>query len=82
MAGVNPYIKPAEIELPTKRYSITFLPSGKVFDVDPEEIPYDRTGREGSILDISAAAGIDIDHSCGGVCACSTCHVIVREGPQ
>lgn len=80
MAGVNPYIKPAEIELPTQRYSITFLPSGKVFDVDPEQIPYDRTGREGSILDISAAAGIDIDHSCGGVCACSTCHVIVREG--
>ena len=25
-------------------------------------------------------AGIDMDHSCGGVCACSTCHVIVRQG--
>ena len=24
--------------------------------------------------------GIEIDHACGGVCACSTCHVIVREG--
>jgi 2Fe-2S ferredoxin len=23
---------------------------------------------------------VDIDHSCGGVCACSTCHVIVRQG--
>jgi len=21
-----------------------------------------------------------LDHACGGVCACSTCHVIVREG--
>ena len=21
-----------------------------------------------------------MDHSCGGVCACSTCHIIVREG--
>ena len=34
----------------------------------------------GSILDISEAAGVELDHSCGGVCACSTCHVIVREG--
>jgi 2Fe-2S ferredoxin len=24
--------------------------------------------------------GVEIDHACGGVCACSTCHVIVREG--
>jgi len=21
-----------------------------------------------------------LDHACGGVCACSTCHVIVHEG--
>jgi 2Fe-2S ferredoxin len=80
MAGVNPYIAPAKITLPKKKYRITFLPSGKVFEVDPEKIPYDRTGREGSILDTSFAAGVEIDHSCGGVCACSTCHVIVREG--
>jgi 2Fe-2S ferredoxin len=25
---------------------------------------------------------VDIDHACGGVCACSTCHVIVREGSE
>jgi 2Fe-2S ferredoxin len=37
-------------------------------------------GLPGSILDIALANGIDIDHSCGGVCACSTCHCIVREG--
>jgi 2Fe-2S ferredoxin len=24
--------------------------------------------------------GIDIDHACGGVSACSTCHVVVLEG--
>src|SRR5580704_1948354 len=23
---------------------------------------------------------IEVDHSCGGVCACSTCHLIVRQG--
>lgn len=25
---------------------------------------------------------IDIDHACDQVCACTTCHVIVREGYQ
>ena len=24
--------------------------------------------------------GVKVGHSCGGVCACSTCHVWVREG--
>ena len=23
-----------------------------------------------------------MDHACGGVCACSTCHCIVREGEE
>ena len=33
-----------------------------------------------SILELAEKHGIDIDHACGGVCACSTCHVIVRQG--
>jgi 2Fe-2S ferredoxin len=80
MGGTNPYIKPAEFVEATRPYTVTFLPEGKVFKVDPADIPYDRTGLPGSILDIAAAAGIHIDHACGGVCACSTCHVYVREG--
>lgn len=80
MAGVNPYIEPAHYELPKKKYRVKFLPSGKVFEVDPERLPYNRTGLPGSILDIAWAAGVPLDHACGGVCACSTCHVIVQEG--
>lgn len=80
MAGVNPYITPTEISLPKKKYRVKFLPSGKVFEVDPGKLPYGRTGQPGSILDIAHAAGISLDHACGGVCACSTCHVIVQEG--
>jgi 2Fe-2S ferredoxin len=49
-------------------------------EVDPEKIPYGDTGLPGSILDIALAHGIDVDHACGGVAACSTCHCIVREG--
>jgi len=34
------------------------------------------------ILDAALDNGIDLDHNCGGVCACSTCHVIVVEGME
>src|SRR5262249_11274857 len=84
MAGVNPYIKKARIELPVRSYRIKFIlgesKEERIVEVDPTQIPYDRTGNPGSILEIALGNGIEIDHSCGGVCACSTCHVIVREG--
>ena len=34
----------------------------------------------GSVLDIAIRAKIDIDHSCGGYCACTTCHVKIIKG--
>ncbi|WP_068804558.1 ISC system 2Fe-2S type ferredoxin [Thauera phenolivorans] len=33
-----------------------------------------------SICDSLLANGIDIEHACEKSCACTTCHVIVREG--
>ncbi len=84
MAGINPYIEKPRISLPVRRYRIKFIlgesREERVVEVDPDQIPYDRTGQPGSILEIALGNGIEIDHSCGGVCACSTCHVIVREG--
>ena len=80
MAGTNPYIRSAPPKPPAQKYTITFLPSNERVEVDPVKIPYDRTGLAGSILDIALGHDVDLDHSCGGVCACSTCHVIVRQG--
>jgi 2Fe-2S ferredoxin len=83
MGGSNPYIEKAEFELPTKSYTVTFISPDKtehVIHVDPNKIPYGSTGLPGSILDIALGAGIDLEHACGGVCACSTCHVIVKQG--
>jgi 2Fe-2S ferredoxin len=82
MGGENPFIQDVEARLPTQRYTVTFLPMGETVEVDPEELPYGRDGRPGSILDIALAHGIDLDHACGGVCACSTCHVVVRAGGE
>jgi len=33
-----------------------------------------------TILDAALASGIDIEHACEKSCACTTCHVYVREG--
>lgn len=32
------------------------------------------------LLEVAIENGINIEHACGGVCACSTCHVYVEEG--
>jgi 2Fe-2S ferredoxin len=80
MGGTNPYIQQQEAPPATQKFKITFQPMNLTVEVDPEKIPYGDTGQPGSILDIALAHGIEIDHSCGGVFACSTCHCIVREG--
>lgn len=80
MAGHNPYITPAVATPPTKKYRVTFLPVNKTVEVEPDKLPYGRTGEPGSLLDIALGAGLPVDHACGGVCACATCHLIVRKG--
>ena len=83
MGGTNPYIEKTEVELPTKPYTITYILPDKTVrqvQVNPDKIPYGPTGLPGSVLNIALGNGIDLEHACGGVCACSTCHVIVKEG--
>lgn len=33
-----------------------------------------------SILEVALINDIDLHHNCGGVCACSTCHLYVEQG--
>ena len=80
MSGTNPYIEKQDFKLPESDYQITFLPMQKKVEVLSRNISTESDGLPGSILNAALDAGIDMDHSCGGVCACSTCHIIVRQG--
>ena len=82
MGGKNPYIEEASYIPATKKYKVTFMKEGKTVEVDPAAIPYGHNGLPGSILDIASGFDIDLDHACGGVNACSTCHVIVHKGSE
>ena len=49
---------------------VTFLPAKKVVEA--------KAGQ--TILETALEHGIQIQHACGGFCACTTCHVIVKSG--
>ena len=45
-------------------------PEGAVIDAEPGT----------TICDAALKNGIEIEHACEKSCACTTCHVIIREG--
>ena len=48
---------------------------------DSDRAEWDLMGGEKeSLLELAIENGINIEHACGGVCACSTCHVYVEQG--
>jgi ferredoxin, 2Fe-2S len=61
---------------------VTFLPSNVSGEFELRKLPYREHGRPGSILDVALNLGVPLEHSCGGNCACTTCHVIVRQGER
>ncbi|MGB0360595.1 MAG: ISC system 2Fe-2S type ferredoxin [Endozoicomonas sp.] len=45
-------------------------PEGAVVEVEPGV----------TVLDAALKNGIEIEHACEKSCACTTCHVVIREG--
>lgn len=60
--------------------SLKLLPSGETVSFDLDSLPYQDHGKPKSLLDIAMNRGLHIEHACGGSCACTTCHVIVKDG--
>lgn len=60
----------------TNKVKVTFLPhpvicpEGKIIEAEPGI----------SICQLALKNGLNIEHACEMVCACTTCHVIVRQG--
>jgi 2Fe-2S ferredoxin len=52
----------------------------KIIEFDPAKAPFHHDGKPGSILDVMLGHGVHLEHACGGNCACTTCHVIVKQG--
>jgi len=62
---------------------VTFIledPEGLTDDEQPER---QMTAAKGEhLLEVAVDNGINIEHACGGVCACSTCHVYIEQGAE
>ena len=63
-----------------KLVRVTFMPEGKTVEFEYGTLPYDHHGKPMSFLDVAENFGIFLDHACGGSCACTTCHIWVKEG--
>ncbi len=48
---------------------------------DPDKTEIEVLAAKGEhLLEVAIDHGVNIEHSCGGVCACSTCHIYVEKG--
>ena len=72
----------AKSELGPNMVRLTFLPSGQSVEFEAGKLPYMEHGKPQSILDVAMNFGIHLEHACGGSCACTTCHVVVKKGGE
>ncbi len=61
---------------------VTFLPANVTYEFDLEALKYQDHGKPKSFLDIALNNGFHLEHACGGNCACTTCHVVVKQGEE
>ncbi len=59
---------------------VTFLPANRTFEFESGKLPYSDHGKPESVLDVALNFGFHLEHACGGSCACTTCHVVVKQG--
>ena len=76
--------KPVDLSKPPAEgiVRVTFLPEGRTVEFEFGTMPYDHHGKPMSFLDVAENYGIFLDHACGGSCACTTCHLWIKEGDK
>jgi 2Fe-2S ferredoxin len=58
---------------------VTFLPEGRTVEFEYGGLPYGHHGKPMSFLDVAEHFDIFLDHACGGSCACTTCHLWIKD---
>jgi len=61
---------------------VTFLPQNVTVEFERGKLPYEGHGKPESLLDIALNFELDLEHACGGNCACTTCHVVIKRGEE
>jgi ferredoxin, 2Fe-2S len=59
---------------------VTILPEGRTVEFESGNLPYTEHGKPESLLDVCLNFGIHLEHACGGNNACTTCHIVVKDG--
>jgi ferredoxin, 2Fe-2S len=59
---------------------VTFVNYDQTVEFETGKLPYSDHGKPESLLDIALNFGLHLEHACGGSCACTTCHVWIKEG--
>jgi 2Fe-2S ferredoxin len=61
---------------------VTFQPENKTVEFLYGSMAYDGHGQPMSFLDVAENYGVFMDHACGGVSACTTCHMFLKQGAE
>ena len=59
-------------------YKITFRFEQKGL----KPVTFENIESDQSLLEVALKNDIELHHNCGGVCACSTCHVYIDKGEE
>ncbi|MAG17617.1 MAG: ferredoxin [Phycisphaerae bacterium] len=75
------HMKHDQREIAPPTVPVTYILEDPESLTDSDKAQYTLMGSRGqNLLEIALDADINIEHACGGVCACSTCHAYINEG--
>jgi 2Fe-2S ferredoxin len=72
----------ATVEAGANTVRVTFLPGNQTVEYEHGSLRYQEHGKPESLLDVAINFGVHLEHACGGNCACTTCHLVVRRGKE
>src|SRR5436853_5175261 len=82
MLNVRAEFERDDVVMPKIRVTYESGEPERTVEFSPTDAPFSHDGEPGSILDVLLGHHVDLEHACGGKCACTTCHGIVKDGGE